>query len=60
AGFRVAGNDVAVERHPHTDLFGLSSVIHLTRRASLLLTLERVTDDFLNELRAMSGITYRF
>jgi hypothetical protein len=60
AFIRLFGNAVGIDRRPRTAIFGLSSVVHLTRRASLLVTLERVTDDFLSELRAMSGITYRF
>jgi hypothetical protein len=58
--FRYFGGDFQVETRPHTELYGLSSVFYLTRRASLLLTLERTSGDIPSEIRALSGISYRF
>lgn len=57
---RYYGSQVQVETRPQTDLLGLSSVIYLKRRVSLLLTLERTWGDLPSELRALSGISYRF
>jgi hypothetical protein len=57
---RYFGGQVQVETRPHTDLFGLTSNFIITRRASLLLTLERTSGYFPSELRALSGISYRF
>jgi hypothetical protein len=42
---RFFGGQVQVETRPHTDLYGLSSVVYVARRASLLLTLERTSGD---------------
>ena len=57
---RFFGSQVQLETRPHTELFGLSSVFYLTRRASLLLTLERTSGDLPAETRAMTGVSYRF
>jgi len=57
---RAFGSQVQVETRPHTDLFGLSSVIYLKRRISLLLTLERTSGDLPTEVRALTGVSYRF
>ena len=57
---RYFGGQVQVESRPHTDLYGLSSVIYFHRRVSLLLTLERTSGDLPGETRALSGISYRF
>jgi hypothetical protein len=57
---RYLGSEFQVETRPRTDLFGLSSVVGVTRRASLLLTLERTSGDLPGETRAMTGISYRF
>jgi len=57
---RYFGSQVQLETRPRTDLFGLSSVFYLTRRASLLLTLERTSGDLPGEIRALTGVSYRF
>ena len=57
---RIFGSQVQVETRPHTQLTGLSSVFFLTRRVSLLLTLERTSGDLPGETRAMTGLSYRF
>jgi len=57
---RYFGDDFQVETRPHTDLYGLSSVFYMTRRASLLLTLERTSGDMPGETRLLTGISYRF
>jgi hypothetical protein len=57
---RYFGNQVQVESRPHSELLGLSSVIYLKRRVSLLLTLERTSGDLPGELRALTGVSYRF
>jgi hypothetical protein len=57
---RYFGSQVQVETRPHTDLLGLSSVIYLKRRVSLLLTLERTSGDLPGEVRALTGVSYRF
>jgi len=57
---RYFGSQVQLETRPHTDLFGLSPVFYLTRRASLLLTLERTSGDLPGETRALTGVSYRF
>jgi hypothetical protein len=57
---RYFGSQVQLETRPRTELFGLSSIFYLTRRASLLLTLERTSGDFPGETRAMTGLSYRF
>ncbi len=57
---RYFGGQVQVESRPHTQLFGLSSVIYLKRRVSLLLTLERTSGDLPSEVRALTGVSYRF
>lgn len=57
---RYFGSQVQLETRPHTELFGLSSVFYLTRRASLLLTLERTSGDLPGEIRALTGVSYRF
>ncbi|OGD36653.1 MAG: hypothetical protein A2V45_04685 [Candidatus Aminicenantes bacterium RBG_19FT_COMBO_58_17] len=57
---RYFGSQVQLETRPRTELFGLSSIFYLTRRASLLLTIERTSGDFPGETRAMTGVSYRF
>lgn len=57
---RYFGSQVQLETRPHTELFGLSSLFYLTRRASLLLTLERTSGDLPGETRALTGVSYRF
>jgi hypothetical protein len=57
---RYFGSQIQVESRPHTELFGLSSVIYLKRRVSLLLTLEKTSGDLPGELRALTGVSYRF
>jgi hypothetical protein len=57
---RIFGSQVQVETRPHTELYGLSSVFFMTRRASLLLTLEHTSGDFPGETRALTGLSYRF
>jgi hypothetical protein len=54
------GGQFQVETRPRTDLYGLSSVFYMTRRASLLLTLERTSGDLPGETRLLAGFTYRF
>ncbi len=60
AVYRLTNGDISVERRPHTDRFGLSSNVYLARRLSLLLTFEHTADDFSNENRVLSGLSYRF
>lgn len=57
---RYFGSQFQLQTRPHTNLFGLSSVLYLTRRMSLLLTLERTSGDIPSEIRALSGVSYRF
>ncbi len=57
---RYFGSQVQVETRPHTDLIGLSAVVHLQRRISLLLTLERTSGDLPGEIRGLTGVSYRF
>ena len=57
---RYFGSQVQVETRPHTNIFGLSMVVHLQRRISLLLTLERTSGDLPEEVRALTGVSYRF
>ena len=57
---RYFGGQVQLETRPRTELFGLSSIFYLTRRASLLLTLERTSGDLPGEIRALTGVSYRF
>jgi len=57
---RVFGSQVQVETRPHTELYGVSSIFYLTRRASLLVTLEHMSGDWPSETRALTGLSYRF
>jgi hypothetical protein len=57
---RYFGSQVQVESRPQTRLLGLSSVVYLGRRVSLLVTLERTSGDLPGEVRALTGISYRF
>jgi len=57
---RYFGGQVQVETRPRTDLYGFSSIFYLTRRTSLLLTLERTSGDLPAETRAMTGLSLRF
>ncbi len=57
---RYFGSQIQVETRPQTDRIGLSSVIYLQRRVSLLLTLERTSGDLPSEVRALTGVSYRF
>jgi hypothetical protein len=57
---RYFGGQFQVETRPRTDLYGLSSVFYMTRRASLLLTLERTSGDLPGETRVLTGLSYRF
>lgn len=59
--FRLTGSDgIIVENRPKTKLFGVSSVINLSRSFSLLVTVERTNGDTFSENRFLGGITYRF
>jgi hypothetical protein len=51
---------ITVELRPHTTRYSLSTNVTLGRLVALLLTLERTEDDTIEELRLLSGITYRF
>jgi len=57
---RYFGGQVQLATRPRTNLFGLSSVITLMRRVSLLLTLERTSGDLPGETRALTGVSFRF
>jgi hypothetical protein len=57
---RVFGDQVHVETRPHSDLIGVSSIFYLTRRVSLLVTLEHTSGDWPSETRALTGVSYRF
>jgi hypothetical protein len=50
---------IIVESRPSTRQIGLSSMLTLSRRASLLVTVERTRDNTSSELRALTGLTYR-
>jgi hypothetical protein len=60
AFLRLSSSGVLVERRPYSHLYGLSSVIRLGRRVSILATLERADEDSLGETRLLSGLSYRF
>jgi hypothetical protein len=60
AFLRLSSSGVLVERRPYSHLYGLSSIIRIGRRASLLVTLERTDEDSLGETRLLSGLSYRF
>jgi len=60
AFLRLSSSGVLVDRRPYSHLYGLSSVIRIGRRASLLVTLERTDEDSLGETRVLSGLSYRF
>lgn len=60
AFLRMSRSGVVVDRRPYSHLFGLSSVIRLGRRASLLVTVERTDEDALDETRVLSGLSFRF
>jgi len=57
---RYFGGQVQLATRPRTNLYGLSSVINLMRRVSLLLTLERTSGDLPGETRALTGVSFRF
>lgn len=58
---RVTGDSgLVVENRPRTRRFGLSGVANLTGAFSVLLTAERVTDDFSTDDRGMLGLMVRF
>lgn len=56
---KIEGNVIAIKERPHADLFGFSSIIHITRQAFLFIKFERMIDNYTNELRGVAGITYR-
>jgi hypothetical protein len=58
--FRFREGEIFIERSPQTDRYGVSANIHILRKASLLLTFERVTDEVEREIRGLAGISYRF
>ncbi len=60
AFLRLSTSGVLVERRPYSHLYGVSSVIRLGRRASILALLERTDEDSLGETRILTGLTYRF
>jgi len=60
AFLRLTSSGVLVDRRPYSHLYGLSSVIRIGRRASLLVTLERTDEDYLSETRLLSGLSFRF
>ena len=51
---------ITIETRPQTRRFSGTATINAGRSASLLATVERSLDDQVNELRVMTGITYRF
>lgn len=58
---RIAGQDgLWVETHPKSRRFGLSSVLNLWRRASVLVDAERTTGDAYGDYRILAGLTFRF
>ena len=57
---RFAGADgFIVEQRPETHRFGVTSIVNLGRSWSVLATVERTTEQDANELRVLSGLTYR-
>jgi len=58
--FRIINNTWSVEMRPKTSRYGVSSVIHLLRSASLLVAVDRLGDDFSKEISLLTGISYRF
>ncbi len=57
AFLRLSRSGIVVDRRPYSHLYGLSSVIRLGRRISLLVTLERTDEDSLDETRVLSGLS---
>jgi len=51
---------VIVESQPKTRRYALTSVVHISRPISLLLTLEDLRDNTTNQERGLLGLTYRF
>jgi hypothetical protein len=60
AFLRLTSSGVLVDRRPYSHLYGLSSVIRIGRRVSILALLERTDEDSLGETRVLSGLSYRF
>jgi hypothetical protein len=58
--FRIINNTWSVEMRPKTSRYGISSMIHLLRSASLLIAVDRLGDDFSKEISFLTGISYRF
>ncbi len=51
---------VVIESRPSTDRFGVSALVYLNRRLSLLVTAEHTTGDEYDENRLLAGLVYRF
>ena len=60
AFLRLSSSGVLVDRRPYSHLYGLSSIIRLGRRTSILTTLERTDEDSLGETRVLTGLSFRF
>ncbi len=54
------GDGFMIENRPHTDRFGASANIYLTRRLSLLVNADYTRDDGFSEKRVLSGLSVRF
>ena len=49
-----------IQSRPRTRRFALTGNVYLTRKTSLLLSVEDLRDDTINEFRWMSGLSVRF
>jgi hypothetical protein len=52
-------NGIALRTGPRASLFGASGLVNLTRSLSLLLTVERSSDNNFSEMRVLGGVTFR-